>query len=233
MSSKCWPRSPRRRPASGPAVAAPQVALVDDVHRIVPLGTARPTAIPAEIFAAALDTFAAGQRLDMQALARRLGLARATLYRQAGNREQLLDEVVWWLSRRALVAAVERSRRSQGVARIVSIVGGILHAVEADRSLRVFLETDPEAALRILTGSRSTVQKGMAAALETVLSLELERGHFRTELDAPTLAYAIVRITEGFLYSDVIADRTPDIDRAITVVDALLRGLDTAQRPAP
>jgi hypothetical protein len=42
-----------------------------------------------------------GQRLDMQALARRLRLGRATLYRRAGNREQILDEVVWCgLSRR-------------------------------------------------------------------------------------------------------------------------------------
>ena len=54
----------------------------DDVRAIVPGGAATPAGIPAEIFAAAVDTFVAGQRLDMRSLARRLGVARATLYRR-------------------------------------------------------------------------------------------------------------------------------------------------------
>ena len=41
-----------------------------------------------------------------------------------------------------------------------------------------------------------------------------------------------MRISEGFLYADVIAGRVPDIDRAITVIEALLLGLDLAQRSA-
>ena len=45
------------------------------------------------------------------------------------------------------------------------------------------------------------------------------------------LAFAIVRVADGFLYSDVIADRAPGIRRAIIVVEALLRGLDLSHRP--
>ena len=63
-----------------------------------------------------------------------------------------------------------------------------------------------------------------------MVDLETERGNFATELDTSTLAYAIVRLGEGFLYADVIADRPPDVDRAITVIDALLRGLNTVRR---
>jgi AcrR family transcriptional regulator len=70
------------------------MASTDDVRAVVPRGAAAPAGIPAEIFAAAVDTFAAGQRLDMRSLARRVGVARATLYRRAGNREQLLDEML-------------------------------------------------------------------------------------------------------------------------------------------
>jgi AcrR family transcriptional regulator len=201
-----------------------------DIDRVVPQGIAPPESIPTEVFRAAVESYVAGQRLDMQALARRLGLGRATLYRRAGNREQVLDEVVWWRSRHALVDAMQRSAKQRGVHRIVAVVGGVMRAVERDTALRAFLATDPEAALRILTGSRSTVSQGMAAALENVIDLETERGHFVSDLDTPTLAYAIVRIAEGFLYADVIADRAPDIDRAITVIEALLNGLDTAQR---
>src|SRR5271166_2316463 len=103
----------------------------EDAFIVLPEGTAPPGRVPAGIFAAAVDVFVSGQRLDMRSLARRLGVARATLYRRVGNREQLLDEMLWWRARR-------------------------------------------------------------------------------------------LRISDGFLYADVIADRVPDIDRAITVIKALL-----------
>lgn len=198
-----------------------------DVRAIVPEGLAPPAAVPADVFAAAMECYSEGRRLDMQALARELGMARATLYRRVGNREQLLDDVVWFRSRRALVDAVQHTGSLHGVPRLVAMVAAILRAVEADRALRAFLETDPEAAMRILTGARSTVQRGMIAALEAVIDLETQRGHYRARVDTPTLAYAIVRVSEGFLYADIIADREPDVDRALAIVEALLTGLDT------
>jgi AcrR family transcriptional regulator len=202
----------------------------DDVLLIVPQGVVAPPGIPPDMFGAAVDAYVSGQRLDMQALARRLGVGRATLYRRTGNREQLLDEVVWWRSRHALVGSLHRSSGMRGRERIRSVVGGVLRAVERDASLRSFLESDPETALRILTGTRSTVQHGMIAALETLIDLENERGNFVADMDTQSLAYTIVRITEGFLYSDIIADRPPDIERAIKIIDALLKGLANAGR---
>ena len=203
----------------------------DDVRAIVPGGAAAPAEIPAGIFAAAVDTFAAGQRLDMRSLARRLGVGRATLYRRAGNRERLLDELLWWRARRLLVDQVQASAELAGTERLVAVLGGVLRAVARDRPLRAFLESDPETALRLLTGSGSTVHRGMAAALEKLIDLERTRGCFDTSLDTPTLAYAITRISEGFLYADVIADKVPDVDRAHTVIEALLTGLDRRSAP--
>lgn len=204
---------------------------LDDARIVLPDGVAVPARIPAGIFAAAVDTFVAGQRLDMRSLARRLGLARATLYRRVGNREQLLDELLWWRARRLLVDQVQASDGMAGIRRLVAVIGGVLGAIARDRPLRAFLESDPETALRLLTGARSTVHRGMAGALETLIDLERGRGSFDASLDTPTLAYAIVRISEGFLYSDVVADRAPDIDRATTVIEALLTGLDRRSAP--
>jgi AcrR family transcriptional regulator len=198
----------------------------DDVRAILSGGAAVPAGIPAEIFAAAVDTFAAGQRLDMGSLARRLGVARATLYRRVGNREQLLDEMLWWRARRLLVAQVQATASLAGTERLVAVISGVLRAIARDRPLRAFLGSDPETALRLLTGARSTVHRGMASALERLIDLERGRGCFDASLDTPTLAYAIVRISESFLYADVIADRAPDVDRASTVIEALLTGLD-------
>ena len=207
----------------------------DDARTVLPERTAVPNRVPAEIFAAAADAFVSGQRLDMRSLARRLGVARATLYRRAGNREQLLDELLWWRARRLLDDQVRATAGLAGASRLIAVIGGVLQGIGRDRPLHAFLASDPETALRILTGPRSTVHKGTVGALENLIDLERGRGSFDASLDTPTLAYAVVRISEGFLYSDVIADRAPDIDRAVTVIEALLLGLDITalNRTAP
>ena len=204
---------------------------IDDAQAVLPGGSSVPAGIPHEIFTAAVDTFVAGQRLDMRSLARRLGVARATLYRRVGNREQLLDEVLWWRARHLLVDQVRASVGLAGTGRLIAVIGGVLRAIARDRPLRAFLRSDPETALRLLTGARSTVHLGMASALEKLIDLERGRGCFDASLDTPTLAYAIVRISEGFLYADPIADRTPDTDRATTLIEGLLTGLDRRSAP--
>ncbi len=205
----------------------------DDAGTVLPEGTVVPDRVPAEIFAAAVDAFISGQRLDMRSLARRLGVARATLYRRAGNREQLLDELLWWRARRLIDDQVRATAGLTGAARLTAVIGGVLQGIGGDRPLHVFLAADPETALRILTGPRSISHLGMAGALENLIDLERDRGSFDARLDTSTLAYAIVRISEGFLYADVIADRAPDIDRAVTVIEALLGGLDLAALMTP
>jgi AcrR family transcriptional regulator len=204
--------------------------MTGDIDRVLPQGTGTPDTIPGPIFAAAVDTFLAGHRLDMRSLARRVGVARATLYRQAGNREQLLDQVLWWRARRLIADQVRASAHLSGTDRLTAVSGGVLRAIGTDRPVRMFLESDPETALRVLTGSRSTVHQGMAAALENLIDLERGRGAFDASLDTPTLAFAIVRVADGFLYTDVIADRGPGIGRAVIAIEALLRGLDLVHR---
>src|SRR5579864_4795779 len=129
-------------------------ATLDDIRVVLPGGAAAPAGIPAEIFTAAVDTFVAEQRLDMRSLARRLGVARATLYRRAGNREQLLDELLWWRARRLITDQVQATADLEGAARLTAVIGGAMRVIGTDRPLRVFLESDPETALRILTGTR-------------------------------------------------------------------------------
>jgi hypothetical protein len=211
-----------------PLVGATVHRDVRDVRVVLPAGTAPPSDVPADMFAAAVAAYLAGRRLDMQSLARHLGVGRATLYRRAGNREQLLDEVIWWRGRRMVAGQLLATAHLRGVARIAAVVSGALRAIERDRPLHAFIESEPDAALRILTGSRSVAGNGMATALGNLIDLERGRGAFDADLDASTLAYAIIRICEGFLYADVIADRPPDIGRAITVIQALLIGLDRA-----
>jgi hypothetical protein len=138
----------------------------------------------------------------------------------------LLDEVIWWRARRMLAGQLLGNAGLAGPELISAVVAGALRAIERDRPLRCFLDTDTETALRILTGSRSVAAAGMTRALERLIDAERDSGAYRAELDTATLAYAIMRICEGFLYADVIADRPMDTGRAVTVIRALLAGLD-------
>ena len=49
------------------------------------------------------------------------------------------------------------------------------------------------------------------------------RGQLELAADAPTLAYAIVRLVEAFLYNDAAAGLRGDADRLRVVLAALLR----------
>ncbi|HEX5293488.1 MAG TPA: hypothetical protein VFX25_31835 [Streptosporangiaceae bacterium] len=42
-----------------------------------------------------------------------------------------------------------------GTDRLTAVIGGVLRGIGADRPVRMFLESDPETALRVMTGTRS------------------------------------------------------------------------------
>lgn len=196
----------------------------DDVLVVLPEGTARPVDVPPEVFEAVLQTYVGCHRLDMQELARGLGVARATLYRRAGGRDGLLAAVIWWGSRRAISTAVAATAELTGAERVVAVVRQVLSAFDANPPLRRFLDAEPVAALRVLTGPTAGVQTGFVDSVRRLLDLEVTRGHLELGVDSETLAYVICRIGESFLYSDVIADREPDVEAAVAVTTRLLEG---------
>jgi AcrR family transcriptional regulator len=193
-----------------------------DLPALLPEGLDPPPDLPSEIFQAALHTFLDRRRLDMRSLANELGIGRATLYRRTGSRDQLLGHVLWYLTRRNLDRAARAAEGRAGTERVLAVIEAFLQSVVEQPSLRHFLETEPEAALRILTSKRGFVQPGAIAHLERLLGQEVAAGAFRPRLDVRTLAFVIVRIGEGFLYADVIADGEPDVGKALEVIRQLV-----------
>jgi len=179
---------------------------------------------PDEVFDAALRRFLEQRRVDMRSLAVELGIGRATLYRRSGSRDQVLGHVLWYLTERNLQRAVRRAEGLTGATRIVTVIGTFLAGVNDQPSLRHFLATEPEAALRILTSKRGVVQPRVVAHLEGLLVEEISAGAFAPRLDARTLAFVLIRIAESFLYADAIADGEPDVDQALQVIGRLLEG---------
>ncbi|WP_236808225.1 QsdR family transcriptional regulator [Amycolatopsis albispora] len=175
-----------------------------------------------DAFQLARQWFLAGRRIDMQELAAELKVGRATLFRWVGNREQLLGEVIWSITERTF----DRHNRAvggSGGARIAEVVGTYVRTVNNDGPFRAFLRREPERALRLLTTKASLVQRRTIAAVESMLTEEIDRGALEPPLPVHDLAYLIVRIAESFIYTDIISGEEPDADKAREAVAALLR----------
>jgi AcrR family transcriptional regulator len=169
--------------------------------------------------------FQAGERLDMSAVADTLGINRVTLYRWFGSRDRFVVEVLWSLARQALDAAAA-TIETRGPERIVSLVGGFLDLVIANRGMQRWLADDGEHAMRLLTRHDTDFQPRLIAAVEAILREEADHGDLALPVDLHELAYVIVRLIESYTYLDLITGEQPDARRAEPILRMLLR-LDT------
>jgi AcrR family transcriptional regulator len=165
-----------------------------------------------------------GRPLRMGELAAELGVTRVSLHRWVGTREELLGEALWRLADANIAqAARETPPALRGGARLAETFGRYIRAVDAAPGLRAFIEREPELAMRILTTKASPVQARSVAAVERLLDEEIAAGHLDPPLEPHDLAYVIVRISESFLYANLITGEPPDVEKARLAVAALLR----------
>ena len=88
--------------------------------------------------------------------------------------------------------------------------------------LHVFLRQETQVALRVLTSPLGGVQRRTVQRLAELYREEQEAGAFQPRVDPDLLAYAVVRLTEGFIYNDTLATVEPAVDRATEIVALLL-----------
>ena len=81
---------------------------------------------------------------------------------------------------------------------------------------------DPERVLRLVASRYGPVQENTIRLTEELLIEEVAKGNIRLHTDPHTTAYAIVRITESFLYSDLIMGEEPDIEKAADILKLLV-----------
>lgn len=176
---------------------------------------------PDDAYAAATRTYLAGERLDMRELARELEISRNTLYRWTGGREQLLADVIWNLSARAIADIWAATSRRRGASRLREALRLYLVTVVGSEPLHAFLRNETQAALRLLT-TRGPFQDRLVAEVARLMQAELDRSAWAPRGPVGTLAYAVVRLIEGFVYNDVIVQQDTAVDEAMTVIDLLL-----------
>jgi AcrR family transcriptional regulator len=212
-SSAVPPRAPHRERAPRPPTKL-QAALADG---------ARPArAGPLEAFKLARRRWRAGERIDMSALARELGVNRVTLYRWVGSREQLLVEVIWSLAERTLENLDSRTRAT-GAARVVKVASGFIDAVIINPGMRFWLSEEGEAAMRLLTLREPGYQVRLVGWHERLLREEAAAGRLELAADLHEVAYVIVRLIESYVYLGFITGEEPEPGRAEPILRMLLR----------
>jgi AcrR family transcriptional regulator len=181
---------------------------------------ARVTALDA--FKLARRTFLSGERLDMTMLARELGINRVTLYRWVGARERLLAEVIWSLWQRTFEI---ESDRAEGVGgeRVARTVASAVEAVITHPGWRRQLAEEGELIMRLLTRGDAGIQPRIIGAFRDLLDEEVNGGHLDLPADLDELAYALVRITESYVYRELITGDPPDAAGVETLLRLVLR----------
>ena len=164
--------------------------------------------------------FVAGRRIDAQQLARELGIGRATLYRWWGSREIIHGEVIWRIIADG-IAQVESRGRGSGEARFLGNFRRLANAVRTNVAIAAFVSDDPEYALRILTTRDSVVQGRLIEWTENWLK---RIPGIAERDDVHDLAYAIYRVSEAFIWSDMITGEPPQAEKATAMVELLLAG---------
>jgi len=168
----------------------------------------------------ATSRFLAGERIDVQAIARELGLARATMHRWFHTRELLLGELLADLGVRRLKALRARAV-GKGAPALLDSFDSFNRELASSHGLRTFVAQEPEVASRVLTSGSGLVQPRIVAAIQELIEDEARAG-YRPALAPDLLAYAIVRLAEAFLYNDAAAGVAGETDRLREIEAALL-----------
>ena len=162
-----------------------------------------------------------GDRVDLTVVARELGLGRATIYRWFGSREALISEAVF-REFELLLARKRQDVAGAGAPWLLNVLDAVNRTLSRSTALRRLLEQERQVGLRLLTSSGGTVQPRVVASIKRLIDEQVARGSYRPAASSDTLAYALVRLMEAFLYNDAAAGIRGDHERMREVQAALL-----------
>ena len=199
--------------------ATPKPAQIAPIPALQRSGAAPAT--PSDMFRMARKIYLAGEKLDMNRLALQLGIARATLYRWIGDRDRLLVDVIWSLTRQTLDRAAAGAQGT-GAARLEAIFGEQVEVIATAAPLRSFLEHEGQAGYRLVTHPDG-VHGRLVQADIALIREEIDAGRYRPPTDLETLVEAMVSVGEHFLYSGLIGGFHPQPAKARRAIGLLLR----------
>jgi AcrR family transcriptional regulator len=177
---------------------------------------------PMDLHTLARQWFISDKRIELQKLARELGISRATAYRWAGSAEQLVGVVLASLVDETYKQIVKKTT-STGSERVLEVLDRGMHSAYKFKPLRRFLAKDAQLGLRIVASNQSPVQSHTMANIQSLLEEEVQAERMILSVDPEVMAYALTRILESFLYSDLITGAKPDFENASKILELMLR----------
>ncbi len=172
----------------------------------------RSAVAPETVLRTARRVFLATGSLEMRAFARELGISRATLYRWCHGRDELLSEVFLSLARANLARVEGEILTPPGALRVCEVHDLHIRRISESPSMRTFCRCEPEAASRLLLDANGSVHLGVTELLADFLRRQEELSDWRAPLGVETFARVVSRMSEAYIYADLIARDEPETD---------------------
>ncbi|GAB3126235.1 hypothetical protein GCM10027289_01720 [Tsukamurella serpentis] len=175
----------------------------------------------------AAQWFREGRRIDIGRLATASGIGRATVYRWFDGREHVVGEAIW-LGIAQAIERVESAEPTRDRTAFLSCFSQLAHEVRQYAPLTGFVAEEPEFAMRVLQSGDGVVQGRLIEWVRNWLDdIDVPPANTQVRgISRADLAYAIVRLAESFLWSDMLIGTAPQPDKATALVELLLTGAD-------
>ena len=163
-----------------------------------------------------------GRRIDFSALATELGVGRTTVHRWFGTRDDLIADILG-ATAVGLLDDVASRTEGEGPEALLATFDRFNRELTEVPPLLVFLESEREAVSHITRGDRGP-QPMLVEAISGLIQVEVDAGRFEPPVDTDTLAYAIVKLAQSFLYADSASGLRGDMER-LRRIEAVLLGV--------
>jgi len=184
-------------------------------------------ATEADAVAVAREMFLADERVDMNTLAGRLGVSRATLHRWVHTREHLLDMVLGRLTDEFFEDGLAHARAHPEDA-VAALAHALVSTTSGSAPLRGFVAREPELALRLMLGEGAVRRRAIVwiqALVDEVLPDEAE--------DLAGFSEALADVGLALEWATIAAGSEPSAERIAHVARALLAGARAAELTPP
>jgi Tetracyclin repressor-like, C-terminal domain len=75
------------------------------------------------------------------------------------------------------------------------------------------------------------VQPRVVATMQQLLETEAEAGLLRGDIDLRALAYTVVRVSESWIYTNLITGEQPDLEQGKTMMHLVIDGAMVQTKP--
>lgn len=176
-----------------------------------------------QAFEYAIGMYLRGRRIDFSVLATELGVGRTTVHRWFGTRDDLIADILGATSV-ALLADVRVRTGGEGAEGLLETFDQFNRALLEVPALATFMANERDPLAFIVRGDRGP-QPMLVAAIAEMIQGEIDAGRYVAPVDSETMAYAIVKLAQSFLYADTATGVRGDLDR-LRRIEAVILGVE-------